>query len=274
MPEILLYIPCFNGAPTLPRVLEALTAMRRPAPTRIIVIDDGSTDATAEIARSAGVEVVTQPQNLGLARARNRGLDEADGAFVASIDADVVVTPDWLEVLYVQLIANPQLGGVGGKLIESITHGVANAWRTRHAAQNWGDAPRSNPPHLFGANTIFRTQLLRDAGGYNPRYRTNYEDVDLCHRLRARGVQLAYNPAARCFHLRSDDVESLVRQQAGWFQLRPQDASWPRRLVRTVRLAPRLGKDALGDLAAGELNVAALAPRLYVRHLRNLVTRR
>lgn len=270
MPDILLYVPCFNGARYLPRVLDGLKRLEHPVPTRTILIDDGSTDGSAEMARAAGIEVVAQPRNMGLAEARNRGLREADGAFVASLDADVVPSESWLTILHAQLVANPALGGAGGKLIETVTTGAANAYRSRHAAQNWGDAAITNPPHLFGANTLFRTALLRDVDGYDTRYRTNYEDVDLCARLRRRGAQLAYNPLARCFHLREDDEDSLARQQAGWFQLRPQDASWPRRAVRTVKLARRLTEYAVKDVVDGEFASALLAPRLYARHLRGL----
>jgi O-antigen biosynthesis protein len=214
MPDILLRTPCFNGARYLPRALPALHRLNRATSTRIVLIDDGSTDDSAVMARDAGIEVRAQPENLGLAAARNRGSAAVDGAFVASLDADVAPSETWLDVLHAHLTSDPTLGGVGGELIESVTTGSVNAYRARHGAQRWGAAPMRNPPHLYGANTLFRTTVLREVGGYDERYRTNFEDVDLCHRLRARGVQLAYDPAATCFHLREDDFESLVRQQA------------------------------------------------------------
>jgi glycosyltransferase involved in cell wall biosynthesis len=90
-------IPCFNQGHFLREALESVLA-QTVAPREVVVVDDGSTDATATIASSyAGVTCVRQP-NRGLARARNRGLHESSGEYVVFLDADDRLLPDALAI--------------------------------------------------------------------------------------------------------------------------------------------------------------------------------
>jgi len=90
-------IPCYNQGRFLGEALESVLAQSRPA-DQIVVIDDGSTDETAEVARRYdGIRCVRQA-NLGLAQARNRGLDEAAGRYVVFLDADDRLRPDALAI--------------------------------------------------------------------------------------------------------------------------------------------------------------------------------
>ena len=91
-PAVSLYVPAYNVAGTLAACLEAVLAQTLP-PAEILVIDDGSTDGTASVARSFPVSLLPQPGNLGLAAARNRGLKQAAHELVASLDADCVPDP-------------------------------------------------------------------------------------------------------------------------------------------------------------------------------------
>lgn len=93
-------IPAFNAAGTLGETLRSLSAQTR-GDWSAVVVDDGSRDATGEVARSWGdarVRVVRQ-ENRGLAGARNRGLEEADGEMVCFLDADDAVDPEFAEVM-------------------------------------------------------------------------------------------------------------------------------------------------------------------------------
>jgi glycosyltransferase involved in cell wall biosynthesis len=102
-------VPVWNGARFLAEALASARAQTRP-PDEIIVVDDGSNDASAEIAAAVpGVRVVGQP-HAGVAAARNRGLDEARGELIAWLDADDVWTPDKLEIQVAEMEARPELG--------------------------------------------------------------------------------------------------------------------------------------------------------------------
>lgn len=97
MPPVSIIIPCHNAAPWLAETLESALAQTWPE-KEIILVDDGSTDASREIARgyeSRGVRLLTQP-NRGAAAARNAGLRQARGDYLQFIDADDLLTPDKL----------------------------------------------------------------------------------------------------------------------------------------------------------------------------------
>jgi glycosyltransferase involved in cell wall biosynthesis len=90
-------VPARNAEDTLPRTLDALVRQDLEGPYEVIVVDDGSSDRTADIARAAPapVRVLSQPP-LGPARARNRGVEESHGALLAFCDADCFPAPGWL----------------------------------------------------------------------------------------------------------------------------------------------------------------------------------
>jgi Glycosyltransferases, probably involved in cell wall biogenesis len=215
--EISVYIPAYNVAKFLPRSLESLLAQTLK-PAEILVIDDGSTDESAAIAgRYPQVTVVRHKRNSGLAAARNTAFRSAKSEFVASLDADCVAEPAWLENLAV-LLKDPKVVGAGGFLLEGVQTSLADRWRRAHMAQEWGEAPVRNPKFLFGCNNIYRRGAVLDAGGYDEAMRTNGEDCDLSGRLLAKNWELVYDPAARATHLRSDSVKSVLDTYWRWWK--------------------------------------------------------
>ena len=217
MAKISVYIPAYNAAEFLSRALDGLLAQTLP-PDQILVIDDGSRDATCAIAaRYPGVTLVRHEGNRGLAAARNTAFHAARNEFVASLDADCVPDPAWLASLLPPL-ADPRVAGAGGLLIEGVQRSMADRWRRAHMRQDWGEAPLRNPEFLFGCNNLFRKSAVLEAGGYDERMRTNGEDADLSQRLRARGWELAYEPPARATHLRRDTVRSVLDAYWRWWR--------------------------------------------------------
>src|SRR5262245_38699529 len=89
-------VPAHDAASTLGRTLEALAAQDLDEPFEVIVVDDGSHDATATLAEDAGVRVIRHPQPLGPGPARNSGAEFAQGEALAFTDADCYPTPSWL----------------------------------------------------------------------------------------------------------------------------------------------------------------------------------
>ncbi|HEX2034016.1 MAG TPA: glycosyltransferase family 2 protein [Chloroflexota bacterium] len=223
--RISLYVPCYNGAAWLAECLDALLAQTHPF-DELLVVDDGSTDQSAAIVRryeacAAGagrVRLVQHPRNLGLAVARNTALGAASGELVASVDADVKVTPTWLGRL-LAAFDSPRVAAVGGRLVEGRQDHLADRWRAAHMAQHAGDFPLRNPPALAGANSAVRRDIVVALGGYETAFRTNYEDVDLQQRLQAAGYLTRYEPGAVAFHLRTDTARTVLRTYWNW--LRP-----------------------------------------------------
>jgi glycosyltransferase involved in cell wall biosynthesis len=94
-PVVSVVVPARNSAATIARTLEALEAQRLEAPYEVIVVDDGSSDGTAALARGAGVRVV-ESGGTGAAAARNRGVAAAGGSVIAFTDSDCFPAPGWL----------------------------------------------------------------------------------------------------------------------------------------------------------------------------------
>lgn len=215
MSEISLYVPCYNAAETLQPCLEAVFAQTRP-PEEVLVVDDGSRDATVEIASRFEVRVLSHGVNRGLGAGRNTAIRASKHPWVASLDSDCVASADWLEVLAGRLEEDATLVGVGGLLEETNRTGLADAWRTAHMRQHWGGSAVRNPPFLFGNNNLFRKDALERVGLYNESLRTNFEDVAMSEALGLAGGSLLYEPAAIVRHLRRDTLRSVIRGNWRW----------------------------------------------------------
>ncbi len=212
-PTVSVYVPCFNAERTIGACIASLLAQRLP-PDEIIVIDDGSTDRTANVVkRYPNVTLIQHPKNMGLATARNTGLRESKGDLVASIDSDCAADPQWLATLVKAMFAEPKLLGVAGCVVEIERITIADRWRARHMRQHYGLNEVENPRFLFGANTVFRREVLEKAGPYPTQLRTNGEDLEICVRIYRTfaDARLKYIPTAIVSHLRRDDLASLAK---------------------------------------------------------------
>jgi len=215
--KITVYIPAYNAAEFLDRAIDGVLAQKLPA-TEILVIDDGSRDATAEIAaRYPAVTVIRHAHNSGLGAARNTAINTARNELVASLDADCIPDPCWLAGL-AQHFKNPEVAGVGGRLIEGTQKTVADRWRRAHMAQEWGDLPLRNPKFLFGCNNMFRRSVVKQVGGYDESMRTNGEDADISRRMRDKGWDLLYVQDALVIHMRHDTVRSILDTYWRWWR--------------------------------------------------------
>ncbi len=211
--KVSLYIPCYNVEKHIERCIEGALAQHYPI-EEIIVVDDGSIDRTSEIASMYPVKIIRHESNKGLAAARNTGVLNAKCEFVASLDADCLPEPDWLERLMRHFDQGKDVVGIGGKLVERYTNTLADRWRSYHMSQNHGNRFIKDAPYLFGNNNVFRKEALISAGLYDEKYRTNYEDMDLSKRLRERGDRFVYDPMAIVWHYRKDTIHSVL--EAKW----------------------------------------------------------
>jgi len=212
--KIALYVPCFNAEKTIQACLSAVLHQSRPADD-ILVIDDGSTDMTVKIASSFPVRIIKHAKNLGLAVARNSAIKNTNAKLIASLDSDCKPDKDWLKHL-AKRVNSSNVAGAGGQTVEANASSVFDSWRAVHMKQHWGNSKKTNPPFLFGSNTLFRRDLLLKVGTYKEEYRNNFEDVDISNRLRKKGYNLVYEPRAIVGHLRKDDLPSLLNNFWKW----------------------------------------------------------
>lgn len=205
--RISLYVPCYNSQNYIRRCLESIFSQKYPI-KEVIVVDDGSTDKTLQIAKKFPVKVIRHSQNLGLAAARNTAIKNACGDFIASVDSDCVLDSDWLRNI-MQEFKSKKVGGAGGRLENSSAGNVVDGWRAAHMVQHWGDK-KILPLFLSGSNTVFTKESLWKAGLYDEKYKTAYDDWDISLKVKEKGFIIKYNPKAKVYHLKNDTLSSLL----------------------------------------------------------------
>lgn len=196
-------ILCFNQRDLIGEVIESARSQTRPA-DEILVVDDGSSDGSADVARAQGVRVVTHPENRGRAAARTTVLEQATGDIVVYLDGDTLATPQLVETL-VALYEGPEVAAVGGVVEETEIANVWDRWRSKHAtSRDAGDAPE-DVKVLYGWALSCRRELGLEIGGFRP----GSEDIDFSLRLRTPTRRLILHPSAKVLHRRSDDWRGI-----------------------------------------------------------------
>jgi glycosyltransferase involved in cell wall biosynthesis len=269
-------VPARNAAATLRRTLECLAAQQGAPEFEVIVVDDGSTDQTAEIARAAGVRLV-QTDAVGSGQARNIGVREASGDVIAFTDADCFPTPGWLAA------ALPRLDSadlVAGAVAPDPTAQLGPFDRTVWVERETG---------LYEtANLLIRRDLFEQIGGFEVWLSSNgskrgwtnpelAEDVWLGWRARRAGARTAFAPDAlvhHAVHPRGASGYVAERQRAQHFTAiaarvpEIRDQFFYRRVFLSKRTA-MFDAAAVGVAAAAvarsPLPLIAAAP--YARHL-------
>lgn len=206
--DVTLYVPARNAAAWLASCVESIGRLD-PAPQRVLVVyDEASRDETVAIARAlTDVEAVAQPRP-GLTAARNTAFTLAQTRWVASIDSDVLVAPDWLGALWQ---ARAQLGdpaALSGRTEERITQ-AGDAFRALMMPHHWG-AHVMRGPFMTISDALFDRDAVLAVGGYRESLERYGDDSRLSQDLRDAGYALAYTPDARGLHIRTDTVASVL----------------------------------------------------------------
>jgi GT2 family glycosyltransferase len=200
-------IPNWNGRRWLPGCLAALAAQER-APDEIIVVDNGSSDGSVEYLRHEHPEVtvLALSRNTGFAAAANIGVSIPDGEFVALVNADVELAPDWLARMATALEAHPGAASVACKMLSlrdpTIVDDAGDVLRRDGVCEQRGrfgpdDGRWDAAGEVFGAcagAALYRRSAVLDVGGFEERYFAYLEDVDLALRLRLAGWACRYEP--------------------------------------------------------------------------------
>ncbi len=227
-PRVSVVVCTCNGARTLERCLEELDHVDYPD-FEVIVVDDGSTDASAAIAARHACWLIST-ENRGLASARNTGMREASGEIVAYLDDDAHPDPDWLRYL-VATIEDGDFAGAGGPNLPPPDDGpVARCVAEAPGGPIHVLLSDREAEHLPGCNMAFRRTALERLGGFDPQFHVAGDDVDICWRLLEAGHQLGFSPAAVVWHSRRPSVRAYLRQQRGYGAAEALlERKWPQR---------------------------------------------
>ena len=213
-PQVSIIIPVYNQVDYTIRCLGSIQRYAPQASCEIIVVDDASSDASAQLlSQINGLHYVRNPENLGFLRTANRGAALARGRYLLFLNNDTQVLPGWLDHLLEVFATCPDAGLVGAKLIYPSGHlqEAGAALRPDGTVDLIGlnDDPAkplyNGPPrevdHCSGACLLIETALFRELGGFDEIYAPAYfEDCDLSLRVHAQGRKVIYQPAAEIIH--------------------------------------------------------------------------
>lgn len=204
-------IPARNAAETLPGTLESLAAQPRLQELEVVVVEDGSFDATASVVgKYPWCRLVRQPAS-GAAAARNRGIRETSGEIVLFLDADCRVAPDWVQRMTRPLLEDPTLGGVVGRFASSQRNWVARLIQLDLDSRYRRMERFPETDFVNTATCAFRRSVL----GTDP-FDTCFgklEDIELSFRLAERGVRMRYLPDAVVEHRHPERLWHHVRRR-------------------------------------------------------------
>jgi GT2 family glycosyltransferase/2-polyprenyl-3-methyl-5-hydroxy-6-metoxy-1,4-benzoquinol methylase/spore maturation protein CgeB len=249
-PQVSIVMPLYNKASFTKACLKALGDNRDQVAYEVILVDNGSSDATAELLdglqAKPGFRVVRNGENLGFSRANNLGAKYAQAPHILFLNNDTVPHSGWLDTMVAQMEADDAMGIVGAKLLYPDTGKIQHAGLAmingtpdhvhRHAD---ADAPEVNVARdldmVTGACMLIRKALFDRLGGFDEAYVNGVEDVDLCLKVRDLGYRVRYIPTAVVDHYEgtSDGRYTHVRPNLERFSRR-----WGGRFSTDGRFSP------------------------------------
>jgi GT2 family glycosyltransferase len=199
-------VPVWNGREVLERLLASLEAQRQ-RPSELLIVDNGSTDGAPDLARQRGARVIAMGRNAGFAAAVNRGICESGADWIAVLNSDVELAPDYLATLRgagapfatgkILMADDPQR--IDGTF-DAVCRGAV-AWRVGYG--------RADGP-MFGERrkiwsvpwtaALFRRDVFDSVGLLDERFGSYYEDVEFGVRCASHGISGLYLPEAVAWH--------------------------------------------------------------------------
>lgn len=222
-PPVSVFVPCHNEAANLHETVAALRALNYPE-FEILLIDDGSTDATPALIdryarEDSRIRAIHLAANQGKAVGLNTAAALARHDYFLCIDGDSIVDPHCLQWMMRQLLSSPRVGAVSGNprirtrstLLGRIQVGEFSSiiGLIKRAQRTYGKVFT-----VSGVMVCFRRAALHDAGYWNPDALT--EDIDISWRLQLRHWDVRFEPAALCWILMPETFRGLWRQRLRW----------------------------------------------------------
>lgn len=263
-PGISVIVPAFNEAAGIAATVLSMVRSDYPGALEVIVVDDGSTDDTATIARGLGlphVRVISQP-NAGKPAALNRGIRHARHDLLVLVDGDTIFEPDALSRLAVRF-NDPAVGAVSGNTKVANRKGLLGRWQHVEYVMGFNldrrmfDVLRSIPT-VPGAIGAFRRETLEQVGGVSAD--TLAEDTDLTIAICRSGWEVVYEQSAIAWTEAPATLRQLWRQRYRWCYGTMQ-AMWKHR-HSVIERGPsgRFGRRCLTYLALFQVLLPVMAP--------------
>lgn len=259
----------FNSAPTLGPCLQSV--MADDAVGRVVVVDNGSSDRSLEIARLHGAEVVEAPTNGGFGSGCNLGVQATSAAFVLLLNPDAAVRPGTVAGLRAALSAHPTTAAVASNVIgasgslEPVRRRFPSVWRAplepgvaARLDERWYARRGSHGGEvdwLSAACILVRRDAFAAVGGFDERYFLYSEETDLCARWRDAGWPVRFVPGFATHHEGAASTGALPGQgKVAW-------VDGYVRFARTHHAHPRLLRTGIAIGFIGRMVVWAVLRR-------------
>jgi cellulose synthase/poly-beta-1,6-N-acetylglucosamine synthase-like glycosyltransferase/peptidoglycan/xylan/chitin deacetylase (PgdA/CDA1 family) len=260
--SVSIVVPAYDEEKDIAKCVASLAASDYPG-FEVLVVDDGSTDATADVVQRlalARVRLVRQ-LNAGKPAALNRGIAEAQHDLIVSVDADTVFEPGTLRAL-VAPFADPRTGAISGQTKVSNRRRLLGRWQHIEYVMGFNLDRRmfavlSCVPTVPGAIGAFRRRALLDVGGFSAD--TLAEDTDVALAMCRSGWRVAYQPDARAWTEAPATLSALWRQRYRWAYGTLQNV-WKHRRATRLSGQRRVGLVALPYISVFHIALPCLAP--------------
>ncbi len=220
LPSVSVIVPTKDRAAELENCLAALFAVDYP-PDRfeVIVVDDGSSDRTPDVAQSYPCRYVANDRNRGQSYSRNAGSRAASGEILAFIDSDCVASREWLREL-VGFFSWSKVAAAGGLVVGFSDESTLDRYEQVASSLNMGDrlslmSDDDSMSYVPTCNLLVRKEVYLDLGGLREDLHVG-EDVDLCWRLRTAGWRLVYSPTGLVRHRHRTRLHEMLRRRAAY----------------------------------------------------------
>lgn len=206
---ISIVIPAFNAEQTIGKCLDGLLAQKK-SDTEIIVVDDGSRDATRDIAQAQGVRVLTQ-QNRGAAAARNLGAENARGDIVLFIDGDCEPEANWIQAMTAPL-GDPEIVGAGGMKRTHQRSLIPRFIQLEFDYRYDRERELTHIDFIDSGTAAYRREIFLKCGGFDTTL-SDAEDTDLSYRLSEQGYRMAFADGAIVYHAHPESPIEYFRRK-------------------------------------------------------------
>lgn len=215
-------IPVFNEQPpALEATLRSCLNQDHPV-SNIWIVDDGS-ESPVQIPsnlRHDHVHGLRLAENRGIAAARNEAIRNSQSGFVACVNTEVILPPDWIQTCVDHLRSNQTVAACTTPIRPSGEARILARWRMRFQEQSYPSPDYSGPiPFAAGHAVLFRRAALDQVKGYDERFRRVHEDADICFRLRAAGWETHLVSSTHALSIQRDSLKFLAKKQLrfdGW----------------------------------------------------------
>jgi cellulose synthase/poly-beta-1,6-N-acetylglucosamine synthase-like glycosyltransferase len=209
--KVSIIVPVFNSEKAVKKCIKSLLNIDYPKKNlEIILVDDGSSDATKDVIKSyKGVKLIKQ-NHEGPAAARNNGFRNSNGKYIFFTDSDCIVSKDWIKKMVGEF--RDDIAIVGGSLVPFSFKKKSERFEQDRRERLYGEK-REFINFLPACNMAIRRGVFERINGFDESFRyPSFEDYDLCYRTRKMGCKILYDPKIGVIHLHSLTWKGVFRR--------------------------------------------------------------